>query len=166
MKKRMKLLLFLVLLTPLICCSQDIVLSNINIPGKTSVGVINGAVLGENLLGPKRIIFVWEQGDLQKIQTEKKSSKFTVETSHVEKIPTLYSGRIFSPGIIEPFVFKDKTQEELSILEVKVFPIRLEEPYTLFIDLIVQVSSEPVKSNKSIDAGDYTAKISIKLIEF
>jgi len=166
MKKRMKLLLFLVLLTPVICYSQDIVLSNINIPGKTGVGVINGAVLGENLLGPRKIIFILEQGDLQKIQNEKKSSRSKVETSHIEKIPTLYSGRIFSPGIIEPFVFKDKTQEELSVIEAKVFPIRLEEPYTLFIELTVQAFSEPVKSNKSIDAGDYNAKISINLIKF
>ena len=163
MKKRM---LFLVLLTPLICYSQDIVLPNINIPGGTSVGVINGAVLGENLIGPRKIIFIWEQGDLQKIQIKNKSSRFTEETSPVEKIPTLYSGRIYSPGIIEPFVFKDKTQEELSIIEVKVFPIRLEEPYTLFIDLIVQASTDPVTSKKSIDAGIYTAKISINLIEF
>jgi hypothetical protein len=161
-----RFLVILVLLTPLFCLSQEIVLSSIKVPGSTSVGVISGAVLDENLLGPRKIIFFSEQGDLQKRQAEKKSSGIGAETSQSEKIPTLYSGRIFSPGIIEPFVFKDKTKEELTILEVKVFPIRLEEPYTLYIDLTVQASSPPVKSNKSVDAGDYTANLSINLIQF
>jgi hypothetical protein len=136
------------------------------VPGSTSVGVISGAVLGENLLGPRKIVFFSEQGNLQKRPVEKNLSHVSSDTSQAEKIPTLYSGRIFSPGITAPFVFKDKTQEELAILEAKVFPIKLEEPYTLYIDLTVQASSMPVKSNKSVDAGDYTANLSINLIVF
>ena len=161
-----RFLVFLVLLTPLFCFSQEIVLSSMKVPGSTSVGVISGAVLGENLLGPIKIVFSSEQSDLQKRQVEKKSSKIGAGTSQPEKIPTLYSGRIFSPGIIEPFVFKDKTKEELVLLEAKVFPIRLEEPYTLYIDLTVSASSAPVKSNKSVTAGDYIANLSINLIVF
>lgn len=157
-----RFLVFLVLLTPLFCFSQEVVLSSMKVPGSTSVGVISGAVLGENLLGPRKIVFSSEQGDLQKRQVEKKSAKAGKDVS----IPTLYSGRIFSPGIIEPVVFKDKTKEELVLLEAKVFPIRLEEPYTLYIDLTVSASSAPVKSNKSVDAGDYTANLSINLIVF
>jgi len=156
-----RFLVFLVLLTPLFGFSQEIVLSSMKVPGSTSVGVISGAVLGENLLGPRKIVFFSEQSNLQKRSVEKKSTKVSSDNS----VLTLYSGRIFSPGIAEPFVFKDKTKEELVLLEAKVFPIRLEEPYTLYIDLTVSASSTPAKSNKSVEAGDYIANLSINLIE-
>jgi hypothetical protein len=162
-----KWLLFLVLI-PLICSSQDIVLKNINIPGAISVGVINGAVLSENLIGPRKVIFEKDPNKMifQKTE-ERKSFRFGEGSSVSDKLTTLYSGKIFSPGILEPFIFENKTPEELSTIEVTVYPTHLEQPYTLFIDLKVQTSSKPVikNQNDSDDAGTYNAKINISLIE-
>ncbi len=164
----MKLLFVFVLLIPILCLSQEVVLKNINIPGDKSLGVINGAILSENLIGPRKVIFEKNPNQmvLQKIE-ERKSFRFGLESSDMDKLSTLYSGKIFSPGITEPFIFENKTPEELSVLEVVVFPVILEQPYTLYIDLKVQVSSKTVSVNQidSDDAGTYNAKITIYLTE-
>lgn len=162
-----KWLLFWVLI-PTLCYSQDVVLENISIPGTKSVGIINGAILAENLIGPRKVIFEKDPNNmiLQKAE-EIKSFRFVEGSLNMDKLTTLYSGRIFSPGILEPFIFENKTPEELSVIEVIVYPIHLEQPYTLFIDLKVQTSSKPVikDQNDSDDAGIYNAKINISLIE-
>ncbi len=162
-----KWLLFWVLI-PTLCYSQDIILKNISIPGTISVGIINGAILAENLIGPRKVIFEKDPNNMILQKTEdKKSFRFGEGSSNMDKLTTFYSGRIFSPGILEPFIFENKTPEELSIIEVVVYPIHLEQPYTLFIDLKVQTSSKPVTKDQtdSNDAGIYSAKINISLIE-
>ncbi|QQG52983.1 MAG: hypothetical protein HY931_01985 [Candidatus Falkowbacteria bacterium] len=161
--KRIRLLLFLVLLAPIISFSQNMILPNISVPGGISTGVISGAILSENLIGPRKILFLGNQSVLQKEESGKKSLEFGVSVPNIDRLTTLYSGKIFSPGIIEPFVFENKTSEELSLMEITVFPKILEQPYTLFIDLAVQVSSKLVQDNQSDDAGIYTAKINIRL---
>jgi len=163
--KRLKMLFFLAFLIPLFCSAQNIILPNINIPGSSSVGAISGAVLGENLIGPRQVIFLQDQMILQKNEIGKKSSGRSVAALNIDKLPTLYSGRIFSPGILEPFVFVNKTPEELALIKVVVFPLRLEIPYTLYLDLEVKTSSKPVSANQSDDAGMYNAKIIINLIK-
>jgi hypothetical protein len=163
--KKIRLLLFLVLLAPIIGFSQNIVLPNINVPGGISVGAISGAILSENLIGPRKILFFGDQSVLRKEEFGKKSLEFGFSTPNIDRLATRYSGKIFSPGIIEPFVFENKTPEELSLMEIVVFPRILEQPYTLFIDLAVQASSKPVQNNQSDDAGIYTAKINISLIK-
>jgi hypothetical protein len=163
--KRIRCLLFLVLLAPIIGFSQNIILPNISVPGEISVSAISGAVLSENLIGPRRILFSGDLSGLQREETGKKSLGFGFSTPGIDRLATRYSGKIFSPGIIEPFVFENKTPEELSLMEIMVFPKILEQPYTLFIDLAVQTSSKPVQDNQSDDAGIYTAKINISLIK-
>jgi len=163
--KQKKILFFLVFLTPLFVFSQEIILPNINIPGEASTGVTKGIVLGENLFGPRKIIFSGDQGDFQKEKTGKKISEFGKQAFRKNKLATLYSGRIFSPGIIEPFVFVNKTSEELALIEVRVFPTLLDQPYTLFLDLSARTSSKSIQANQSDDAGMYTAKILINLIK-
>lgn len=161
-----KLLMFLVFLVPIFCFAQDIILPNINIPGGFSIGTINGAVLGENLIGPRKILFSGSQ--FQREEVGKKVSGFGVAATNIDQLSTLYSGKIFSPGVDKVFVFENKTAEELALLEVTVFPKILEQPYTLFIDLVIRTTSKPISvisSEKSDDAGKYTAKILITLIE-
>lgn len=160
--KRM-LLLFFILLGPLICLSQSIILQNIKTPGETSRGAIKGAVLGENMIGPRKVLFLGEQMVLQKEEVGKNS--FGLSASKVDKLPTFYSGKIFSPGIIEPFVFENKTPEELILLEIIFYPTILEQPYTLYIDLTVLTSTKPISAPESDDAGEYTARLSITLTE-
>lgn len=163
--KRIRCLLFLVLLAPIVCFSQNIILPNISVPGEISVSAINGAILSENLIGPRKILFTGDQTGLQKEEAGKKSVGFGFSAPNIDRLATRYSGKIFSPGIIEPFVFENKTPEELSLMEMMVFPKILEQPYTLFIDLVVQTSSKPVQDNQSDDAGIYTAKINITLVK-
>ena len=163
--KRLKMLLFLAFLIPLFCSAQNVILPNINVPGSSSVGGMSGAVLGENLIGPRQVIFLQDQMILQKNEIGKKSSGSNGTALNINKLPTLYSGRIFSPGITEPFVFINKTPEELALIKVVVFPLRLELPYTLYLDLEVKTSSKPVSANQSDDAGIYNAKITISLIK-
>lgn len=161
----MKLLFILFLLTPLYCLSQEYILPNINSPGGFSIGVVKGAVISENLIGPRKIIFSGNQLALQRKETENLSTGNNAKASNTDLLTTLYSGRIFSPGILEPYVFNNKTPSELVLIEVMIFPVRLEEPYTLFIDLEVQTSSKPILANQSDDAGVYNAKIIVNLIE-
>lgn len=163
--RRISLLLFLVLLAPIISFSQNMILPNISVPGGISTGVISGAILSENLIGPRKVLFFGDQSVLQKEESGKKSLEFGFGIPGIDRLATRYSGKIFSPGIIEPFVFENKTSEELSLMEITVFPKILEQPYTLFIDLAVQVSSKLVQDNQSDDAGIYTAKINIRLIK-
>ena len=164
--RRIRILFFFVLLVPFFGFTQDIILPNISLPGGVSVGAINGAVLGENLIGPRKILF--SANKLQKEEVGKKISGFGVATTNVDQLSTLYSGKIFSPGVDNVFVFENKTSEELSLLEVTLFPKILELPYTLFIDLVIRTTSKPISANpleKSDDAGKYAAKILISLME-
>jgi hypothetical protein len=161
--KRKKMLSLFIFLMPFVCLSQNIILQNIDVPGQISTGIINGVILGENLIGPRKVSFSGDQMILQK--EEIKNNSFSKNGLSVDILPTFYSGKIFSPGIIEPIFFENKIPEELILFEVTVFPKILEQPYTLYIDLIIRTSSAPISSEKSDDAGDYTARISINLTE-
>ena len=155
----MKLLTFLLfLLVSHYCYSQNAVLPSIAIPGSTSIGGIKGAVLGENLFGPRKILFSGNLMNLERVETG--SGKVALGK---DKLTTLYSGRIFSPGIMEPFIFTDKTPEELVLIQGLVFPLMLEQPYTLYIDLEVKTSTKPTSASLSDDAGIYNAQVNISI---
>ncbi len=149
----MNKLLIMFFLLPTICFSQDIILPSISVPGGTGNMVIKGALLDENLVGPSTIAF--SGNSFQKQRTKK---------STIDELSTLYSGRIYSPGIIAPFVFENKTPEELYQIEVRVFPIMLEMPYSLYFDLTIQASSKSISSGDLDEAGQYNANITINLI--
>lgn len=158
-----KLLMFLVFLVPIFCLAQDIILPNISTPSGFSIGTMNGVMLGENLIGPRKILFSGSQ--FQREEMGIKISGFGVRAPNIDKLQTFFSGRIFSPGIIEPFVFENRTPEELNMLEITVFPKILEQPYSLFMDLIIRTSSKPISAEQSDDTGKYETKILITLIE-
>lgn len=167
MKKLLKLLFYLALLTPILCNSQNnLILPSIAVPGSTSIGVFNGVILGQNLMGPRRISFSGNQMNLERKETGRTTSGSSTTRASTDKLTTLFSGRIFSPGLSEYFKFENKTQEELTLIEVRVFPIRLEQPYTLCLDLKVQVSTKPISVNQSDDAGVYTGNLNVNLIKF
>lgn len=151
-------------MTPFVCYSQELVFSNIKTPISKSVSVISAAVLGGDIIGPRKILFFGNQLDLKKQEVGKGSSRSS-KRGVIELLPTRYSGRIYSPGIIEPFIFTDKSPAEMLLMEVLVFPIHLEEPYTLFIDLEVKTSPKFMPENQSFDAGEYNAIININLTE-
>jgi len=162
--KRKEMLLFLVLLIPLFCTSQNLILPNINVPGEVSLGAIKGAVLGENLMGPRKITFAGNKMNFQRPETGGGSSGSNIE-ANIDKLETWYSGKIYSPGIAEPFIFTNKTGEELILIEVSVFPTRLEQPYTLLMDLDIRTKTKPISANQSDDAGIYTAQLLINITQ-
>ena len=165
MKK--KFLFLFVLIIPLVCYSQNIVSADINILNNNNTGLINGAILGENLIGPRKVIFSGNQMTLERRAGENRISSFGFASSKNDRLPTLYSGKIFSEGIIEPFVFENKTPEELIAMEVLVFPKFLEHPYTLFINILVSVPIKEPSFNSdhhSYDAGEYKADLVVEII--
>jgi hypothetical protein len=151
-------LFFLFLFLPLFSFSQGFVLPSIAIPGQISEGEIKSVVLKENLLGPKRLVFFADY-------FQKEETSANCLDCGVDKLEVKYSGRIFSPGILEPFIFEDKSPEELRLIESLIFPLILEQPYTLYLDLSVRVMSNPISIDKSADAGVYNSKFVCKLEE-
>lgn len=151
-------LFFLFLFLPFLGFSQGFVLPNITIPGQTSEGEIKSVVLKENILGPKRLVFFADY-------FQKKETGFNCLDCGFDKLEVKYSGRIFSPGILEPFIFQDKSPEELRLIEYLAFPLILEQPYTLYLDLFIRVTSSPISKDKSSDAGVYNSKFVCKIEE-
>lgn len=159
--KCLKLLFYLSLFTPIICYSQNnLVLPSIAVPGSTSIGVFNGVVLGQNLMGPRRITFTGNQMNLERKETGETSGS---STGAIDKLATLFTLRIFSPGITQPVLLENKTQEELNLIELRVFPVNMGMPYNLFLDLKVQVSTKPISASLSDDAGVYDARVNISI---
>jgi hypothetical protein len=161
--KQTILLSFLILFSSFLCFSQNIQLNPINYPGQESVSVTNGIILEKNIVGPKRILFLGNQMCLER--KEVKNGYKSGESVGVDKLTTFYSGRIFSPGIMEPFVFENKSAEELNSLEIVVFPKFLNKPYTLYLNLTIRASSKSILSKESDDAGIYHARILIDLVK-
>ena len=165
MKK--KFLFLFVLIIPLACYSQNITSADINILNDSNTGLINGVMLGENLIGPRKIVFSGNQMTLKREDEGNKIPKFGYTSSKIDRLETLYSGKIFSEGIIEPFVFENKTPEEIIAMEVLVFPKFLEHPYSLFIDLLILVPTKQPSLNldhQSYYAGKYRANLVVEII--
>ena len=161
--KSLKLLLYLALLTPIVCHSQNnLILPSIAVPGATSIGVFNSLILGQGLMGPRRITFSGNQMNLERKETGKTISGSSTGAS--DKLTTLFTLRIFSPGITQPVLLENKTQEELNLIEVRVFPVNMGMPYNLFLDLKVQASTKPISASQSDDAGNYLGQFIVNLI--
>jgi hypothetical protein len=150
---KIKLLFFLVLLAPLICYSQVSASGDVIVCEQGYVEQVKAMVLGEGLLGPKKIL-------LQASQMKLESSEDVLSTN--------YTLRIFSEGIIEDLEFENIKAEDLMLLDLLVFPRFLEQPYTLFIDLelIVLPKTNPANKETGMDrAGDYHANVIVQIIE-
>ncbi len=155
-----KSFLFLFLLIPIMCFSQqELKLTNVNAPGGKSEGVIR-ALIGQNLFGPKKVKFFGIPDEMVFQRNEKQKSGRGLIS--YDKLSTLYSGKIYSSGIVEPYIFENKTPEELVSLEIIVFPKMQGVPYFLYLDLKVQAMTKTIGS-LSDDAGVYASKLKVKL---
>jgi hypothetical protein len=136
--------------------AQGFQLNSIKTPGSKSMNSIKNILLGENVIGPRKVVFV---GDLVFCKTESGEN-----SKEVDLLDALYSGRIYYEGMEEPFVFENKTPEEIRQLEIIIFPRFLEMPYKLFLDLDVVVNSKEIGNKMSNDAGEYNCRGVINLI--
>lgn len=158
--KNLTLLLFFLL--PLFNFSQELLLLNIIIPGEEKISEQKNILIMENIQGPKKILLAAEY---LKRHEEISASTSSFKQDKIDELNTTYSGVIYSPGIIEPFVFENKKPEELNLLEALVFPNYLEQPYSLYLNLIVKVSSKKIKHELSDDSGIYNANLIISIRE-
>ena len=159
--KRMKWKIFLILLVFLfpsvVFSQQEIKLSDIEKPGETGIGEKQGIVLAENLLGSYRVVFSGNApGDIVPVLSKEETGK-----NSFDKLLVLFSGKIYSPEISEPFIFENKSPEELVQMEATMIPNVLEQSYTLYLDLIVVASSHLKNAEVSDDVGEYKATISV-----
>ena len=153
-------LLLVILTIPLFCFSQgNIVINNINNPGEKTNGRVVGFVLGQAFLGPKKVRFITDQSLLKRNEINSSGSS----SSKFDILDTEFSGKIYSPDIIGPFVFENKTLEEISNLDITVFPKIMEKPYTLYLDLTISASSKPIDSPISDDAGVYHGILTLSI---
>lgn len=159
--------IFLILLLPIISQAQDIRLSDIPKPGEIGNAFRIGIVLGENLLGPYKVVFSGNApGDVIPTLSREETGLSGAGIGSFDKLATLYSGKIYSPtNMSEPFIFENKTPEQLIQMEIPIFPTILEQPYTLYLDITVQASTKPIIDKFSDDAGEYVATLTISLIK-
>lgn len=156
----------LILLFPFLLFSDEIKLTNITVPGGSGNAIRIGMVLGENLIGPYRVVFSGKApGSSVPVLSREETNSSRSGCGSYDKLLTLFSGKLYSPGISEPFVFENKTPEELIHMEVTMSPYILEQPYTLYIDLTIQASSHPKDADVSDDAGTYAATLTVTFIK-
>lgn len=156
----MKNCFFIVLLfifLPLFSISQNNINLVINNSPQEKIPLFKGQLIQENLFGPKKLNFVG------KFDFEKLPGKKSRKDIEPRKLNVLYSGRIFSPGIIEDILFENKSSEELKILELQIYPKILEQPYSLYWDLTISIPPAKPFSGISNDAGEYLSNFSIQL---
>jgi len=145
---------------------DEIKLTDITMPGGSGNATRIGLVLGKNLIGPHKLLFSGTApGSSVPVLSREETNSSGNGIGSFDRLITLFSGKIYSPGISEPFVFENKTPEELVQMEVTVFPDILEQPYTLYLDLTIQASSHPKNADVSDDAGEYRAEITVTLIK-
>lgn len=164
MKNKLQIALIFILLCmySIDAISQhNIVLNSIDGIRGTSRTELPAPIIFRNVRGPVKILFFGDRMTLERKESAKKS--FGRSSGGVDKLETLYSGRIYSEGISETIIFENKTEEELKALDLVVFPKMLEMPYELNIHLTVKLLSDPILSDNSDDAGNYRGEILIKL---
>jgi len=152
-----RFIIYLILLLPFFSYSQEFVLSKILIPGEEKISEQKAILISENIIGPKRV-FLTAQYLMKKEVGENSSGE-------VDQLQTSYSGLIYSPGIIEPFQFDNINPDDLRMLDIVVYPVYLEQPYSLYLDLTIKYSSKSINSSQSDDAGVYNTNLIIKLNE-
>jgi len=161
MKIRRIVLIFVILVFSALGFSNQITM-----PGGSGNIIRTGLVLGENLIGPCIVTFSGTApGSSIPVLSREETNSSGSKIGSYDKLLSLFSGRIYSPGISEPFVFENKTPEELDQMEVTMFPDFPLQHYTLFLDLTVQVTSHLKNADVSDDAGEYGAMITVTLTQ-
>jgi|GEM_PF-2617683 hypothetical protein len=168
--KKTKLFLFFFLgLIPFFCFAQkNVILPKSNVLNDATANRnIKGGVLGKNLYGPKKVVFVDYQNDFKKnnSSTEEKNHFGVNKKKPSNTLAVVYSGRIYSPDINEDFIFENKTMSELSKMEIKVSPSVYGVPYTLYLDLETKIPTSLEANKFAIPAGEYSTQINIKLVD-
>ena len=164
MKFCKSIVIVLILFLPIISQAQDIKLNDIPKPGEIGGAIRTGIVLGKDILGSYQVVFSGNATGIPvPVLSREEISASGSGKGSFDKLATRYSGKIYSPSMAEPFIFENKSPEELIQMEVLVFPTILEQPYTLFMDIKVQASSKFVKDNLSDDAGEYVATLTVNL---
>lgn len=151
-----KFIILIVLLLPFVCFSQEVILNKIEILGGTSITHQNNLLLSENTLGPIKVEFL---GGVEMVRQEQGQSKEKNE----DRLKILFSGRIHSEMVVEPFIFTNKTTEELIQLQILIFPNHLQQPYDLYLDLEMSVTSKQIGEKNSSDAGEYNSILRVNL---
>jgi hypothetical protein len=164
MKKRGILIALVLGFCVLGFAQQEIKLTDIAKPGAMGIAEQKGIVLAENTFGPCTVVFSGNApGSALPVLSKEEQGKWGGKGSF-DKLTVLFSGKIYSPNMAEPIVFENKTPEELTLLEIPVFPVILEQPYPLFMDLTVKALSKPVGPSLMDDAGSYRAVLNVTLI--
>jgi len=157
---------FLLLVFPFSLFAQEqINLGDINKPGDEVISEKTGIVLAENLFGLYKVVFSGNApGIALPVLSKEEIEDSGSSIGSFDSLVTLYSGKIYSPNMLEPFVFEDKTAEELVLMEIPIFPAILEQPFNLYMDLKVHIASKPINDKLSDDAGNYSAVLNVTLV--
>jgi hypothetical protein len=143
---------------------QEIRLTDIAKPGGMGIAEQKGIVLAENMFGPCKVVFSGNApGSALPVLSKEEQGKSGGKGSF-DKLAMTFSGKIYSPNMGEPIMFENKTPEELTLLEIPVFPVILEQPYPLFLDLTVKAMSKPIGPSLMDDAGVYRAVLNVTLV--
>ena len=165
MKVFMNILVFTVLIFSVTAHAQELVeINKINKPGQSGIGTTNNIVLSENVVGPCKVTFSGvAPGSSTPVLSREEKDVSGGGIGSYDKLATLFSGKIYSPGVKEPFEFKDITPFEFIQMVVDVHPHSLEHPYNLYLDLEVRIISHSVGDKLSDDAGEYEAVITVTI---
>lgn len=165
MKVFTNILVFTVLIFSVTAHAQKLVeINKINKPGQSRVGTANNIVLGKNVIGPCKVTFSGiAPGSSVPILSRGEKDAYGGNIGSYDKLVTLFSGEIRSPGVAVPFKFKNITPAEFIQMEVNVHPRSLEQPYNIYLDLKVQIISHSVGDKLSDDAGEYNAVITVTI---
>jgi hypothetical protein len=144
---------------------QELKLTDIAKPGDMGIAEQKAIVLAENMFGPCKVVFSGNApGSALPVLSKEEQGKWGAKGSF-DKLEIVFSGKIYSPNLGEPFLFENKTPEELGLLEIPIFPIILEQPYPLFMDLTIKAKSKPIGSALLDDAGIYRAILNVTLVK-
>lgn len=116
-------LVFIFLFSFYLSYSQVEVSGRIEKPGQSEVLTLQSVLIGQDLSGPYVVKFYGESlGTPVSALSRKESSLNGSANDSYDKLKTLFSGEIYSPEIDESTVFKSKTPEELSQMEIEINP--------------------------------------------
>ncbi|MBD3282128.1 MAG: hypothetical protein GF387_00775 [Candidatus Portnoybacteria bacterium] len=145
--------------------SDDVQLNNIQVPGGESNSKMVGILLGENIIGPCKVLFSGRAPGTNIPVLSREETVSSGGTGSFDRLETLYSGKIYSEDLSEPLMFENKTPEELIQMEIPIFPKFLQKPYNLFLDLEIHAKSDSKESDISDDAGTYLANLTTTIIK-
>jgi len=119
MKFLKSFLVFIFLFTFFLSYSQIEVNGKIEKPGQSKVLISEGILIGKDLTGPCIVKF---HGEFLEAPVTALLRKESGSDGFYDKLETLFSGEIESSEINKSIVFRNKTPEELSQMEVEITP--------------------------------------------